>query len=269
MTAPFRDDSDSDVRYYDTPYGRFMSVTSCISHGVPKQILMRWAASETAKSALDSLPRLIRARTDEQKKSTLTYLRMASERKRDEAAELGSAVHNALEAHVLGTPMPEPTDEQRPFMWAFENFVRTWQPEWEAVELVLCNEHDEWAGASDFWAWLNMPTFGRVLVLGDYKTGKNIYPEIALQLAAYRRATHAFTRDGTEVPVPKADMAIGVHLRPDKYKRTGFRVLPIDTSDETYSYFLSAAHVARFTTAASKNVIGKFIEPGKDESHAG
>lgn len=261
MKAPKRDDAG----YYDTPYGRFMSVTTAIQYGVPKQFLVRWAASETAKAALDYLPRLIRARTEDDVKRETTFLRMASERKRDQAAELGTAVHAALEATVLEKPWPEPTEEQAPFLWAFSNFVQTWTPEWEAVELVLCNEQDKWAGTADFWAYLTIAGYGRVLVLGDYKTGKSIYPEAALQLSAYRRATHAFLRNGEEIEVPKAEHCVAVHLRPDKYKRTGFRVLPLNTSDATYAKFRHAQEVADYSVNVAPLLVGKAIEPTHEE----
>lgn len=256
--APMRNDNG----YYDTPYGMFRSVTTTISLGVPKgEILMRWAASETARSAVSSLPRLIAARTDEERASVMKYLRNAAERKRDAAADLGTAIHNAAEARVLGKPWPEPTEEEAPFLWAWDNFIRDWQPEWEAVELVVANPEFGYAGKTDWHAYINVPGLGRVLAVGDYKTGKNIYHEIGMQLSAYRRATVAWSSDGREFEPPVADYAVGVHLRPDKYKRTGYRVLPIRTDDFVFDAFLAAQRVADYMESISPSVVGKAIAP--------
>jgi hypothetical protein len=258
-TPPFRNDAG----FYETPYGSFRSVTTIIDLGVPKgEVLRRWAASETAKSAFERLPYLIGAsRDEEERKHAMTWLRNASERKRNQAADLGTAIHNAAEARVLGTPWPDPTEEEAPFLWAWDNFCRDWQPEWEAVELVVANPDEGYAGKTDWHAYVNIPDVGRVLCIGDYKTGKNIYPEIGLQLAAYRRAKVAWLRDGTEVVPPRADYAVGIHLRPDRYKRTGYRVLPVRTDDVVFEAFRHAIHVANFTADIAPTVVGKAISP--------
>lgn len=257
----FRDDSEED-RYYNTPYGRFMSVTTLIEHGVPKPVLMFWAASETAKAAFDALPRMLRARGEDARKEVLTWLRKASTRKRDTAAELGSAVHAAADAHVLGEPHPEPTEEQAPFIRAFLQFIEDFQPEFVATELLLCNEDAGYAGAADFYAYITLPDVGRVLVVGDYKTGKNVYPEVALQLCAYKHARHAFIPStGVEVEVPPATHAVVVHIRPDKHKRKGYAVYPVQIDGEVYEKFRHVIGVADFSTRVSKTVVGKRIDP--------
>lgn len=246
--------------YYNTPGGKFMSVTTILSNGVPKPALPHWAAREVARCAIDNLPKLARVRGRAAREEAYEWLRCAAETKRDTAADLGSAVHHAVEATILEQPMPEPTEEQAPFLQAFANFVADWSPEWEATEMVVAHPEDEWAGTADWWAYITLPDVGRVLVLGDWKTGKGVYAEAALQLAAYRRATVGWLKDGTEVIPPPAEHAVVVHLRPDKYPDRGYALIPLDTGDAAYAAFLSAKKVAIYTRGLAKTLVGDPID---------
>lgn len=260
---PMRDNNG----YYHMPDGRkLLSVTNIIELGVPKPNLVHWAAWEVSRCAMDYLPRLLRARGDEQRRAILGWLQKAAERRRDDAANLGSAIHDAAEAHILGTPWPEPTDEQRPYIEAFHRFCLRFRPQWEAAEMTLANLTDGWAGKADAWVWLAIPEIvpSPAMVLIDWKTGKNIYPEAALQLSAYNHAEIGFLRDGTQIIPPHADHAAVVHLRPSKYSKTGgYRVRPVDISEETYAAFLTAKRTAEeWVRGRSSEVLGKpYPEP--------
>jgi hypothetical protein len=245
--------------YYNTPGGKLMSVTTILSNGIPKPALVHWAASEVARSAVDNLPRLVRVRGSHQRDEAYDWLRKAAEQKRDTAANLGSAVHAAVESLILGEPRAEPTDEQRPFLAAFERFCVDWRPQWQTAELVVANPADGWAGTADWWATLD--GHGPAIVLGDWKTGKGVYAEAALQLSAYRRATVGWLKDGTEVEPPYATEAVVVHLRPDKYPDTGYRVIPLDTSDRVYAAFRSAQQVAQYVKGFADELVGEPLEP--------
>lgn len=245
--------------YYNTPVGKLMSVTTILGNGVPKPNLVPWAAGEVARSAVDNLPRLVRVRGAQQREAAYNWLRKAADTKRDTAAQFGSAIHAAVESLILGEPRVEPTDEQRPFLDAFERFCEDWRPQWETAELVVANPDDGWAGTADWWATLD--GHGPAIVLGDWKTGKGVYAEAALQLSAYRRATVGWLKDGTEVEPPFATEAVVVHLRPDKYPDTGYRVIPMDTSDQTYTDFRAAQAVAEYRTLRADTLVGDALEP--------
>lgn len=230
--------------YYVLPDGtHLMSVTTIIEHGIPKPGLVHWAAIEVARCALDAIPRLARLRGETAREDTYQWLRRAAERKRDEAADLGSTIHDHLEARVLGAPTPRPTDEQRPFIAAFDRFLDEHQPEFHAAEMVVANPDDGWAGKLD--VAMQLPRYGPAILLGDWKTGRKVYDEAALQLSAYRRASCGWLKDGTPVEPVATEAAVVVHIRPDVHEKTGgYRLYRADTSDDVYASFLAARDVA-------------------------
>ena len=238
--APIRDDEG----WYHLPDGTAcMSVTTLIEHGIPKPGLVHWAAIEVARCAISAIPQLSRLRGETARDDAYEWLRRAAERKRDEAAEFGGAIHDHVEARILGAPTPRPTDEQRPFIAAFDRFLDDHQPEFEATELVVANPADRWAGRLD--AIGKLPRYGDDLLTIDWKTGRKVYDESALQLSGYRRATVGWLKDGTPVEPPATTGGVVVHIRPDVHEKTGgYRLYRADTSDEVYASFLAARDVA-------------------------
>jgi hypothetical protein len=243
---------------YDTPYGTFRSVTTIIEGGVPKPALVPWSARTVAACAIDHLPYLSRVRGRPAREAAFTWLKGAADRQRDDAANLGSAVHRHAEARILGRPMPEPTEREAPILAGFERFLDDFKPSYEAAELIVANPADGWAGTCD--AWLRFRGLGFVMNIVDYKTGKGVWPEVALQLGAYSRATVAWTRSGVEVEPPRAERAWVLHLRPDKYPETGYALVPIDLDDEFYRQFREAQALDA-GRAAREQAIGDPVAP--------
>lgn len=231
--------------YYATPGGRYMSVTTILSNGVPKPALMHWAAFEAAQCAVDNIPDLVKARGESARMSMRQWIQHAAERKRDSAANLGSVIHGFLEAQILGEPTPEYTDEQRPFIDGFNQFLEDWQPEYEATELTVANPEHGYAGTLD--AKLRLPAIGADLLELDYKTGKSVYPEVGMQLAAYRRATIGWTKTGLEIVPPATAAAYVLHVRPKDMpggEERGYGLRPVKTDDTVFAKFLAAKEIA-------------------------
>lgn len=252
-TAPKRDRSG----YYTHPATgeRFMSVTTIIGLGVPKPALYHWAAFEAAQCAVDSIPDLVKARGESARMEMRQWIQHAAERKRDSAADLGSIVHGFLEAQILGQPTPTYTDEQRPFIDAFDRFLADWQPEYEATELTVASVEHGYAGTLD--AKLRLPRLPDELIAAghtagelvevDYKTGKAVYPEVGMQLAAYRRADVGWTKDGTQIVPPATSGALVLHLRPEHMpggEPRGYAIRPVRTDDAVFAKFLAAKQIA-------------------------
>lgn len=244
MTATAAAPMRNDEGYYVLDDGtHLMSVTTIIEHGIPKPGLVHWAAIEVARCAIEHIPQLTRLRGQTARDNYYEWLRRAAERKRDDAADLGTLLHDVYEARVLGAPTPRPTAEQRPFIAAFDRFLDDHQPVFQAAEMVVGHRGDRWAGKLDAAGVL--PRLGLQPQLIDWKTGRKVYDEAALQLSAYRRARCGWLRDGTEIEPPTTDGAVVVHVRPDVHeKHGGYRIYRADTSDDVYASFLAARDVA-------------------------
>lgn len=244
-------------------------VTTILSTGFPKPQLVFWAANLTAEDAFAHLPRLVAASLNPaDKEEAYDWLRKGHIRKKDERADIGGAVHDVIEAHVLGQPIPESflTDEEiAPYIDNFLRFVAEWEIEFEASEMVVGNLTDGWAGTLDYLFrsapiahLLKVPA--RTLFVGDTKTGgeldeKGVYPEAGAQMSAYRRAEVAWLRDGTQIPMPKVhDVGIVLHLRPE-----GYRPMPLKCGDDVYEVFRHVQAVAEFQRVLSKSVVGEAL----------
>ncbi|MFJ4847593.1 hypothetical protein [Streptomyces sp. NPDC088733] len=244
-------------------------VTTILSQGFPKPQLVFWAANLTAQDAFATLPKLVHASLrPADKEAAYDWLRKGHIRKKDERAEVGGAVHDVIEAHVLGQPIPASflSDEEiAPFIEHFLRFVTDWEIEFEASEMTVGNFADGWAGKLDYLfrsrliaQLLEVPP--RTLFIGDTKTGgeldeKGVYPEAGAQMSAYRRAEVAWLRDGTQIPMPKVhDIGIVLHLRPE-----GYRPMPLKCGDDVYEVFRHVQAVAEFQRELSKSVVGEAL----------
>jgi hypothetical protein len=284
---------------------RLRSVTTILSGGVPKPALMFWAASVCTESAIENLPGLVNASRDPQQLQEMRdYIKRAHTRKKDERAEVGSAVHLIIESRILGTPMPASVTigdaewgmdgpELRPFVENFVAFEKAWRPQWTASEMVVANAEHGYAGTLDYTI-AGTGLIGEMLrgrgyevprgvdLMGDTKTGgewdritsgghvHGVYPEAGLQMSAYRRAKVAWIRDGSRVDMPAtAEVGVVLHLRPE-----GYRLYPVRCGDLEYSYFRHAQMVdewsSRIASAkADEPVVGAALElPSADKAVA-
>lgn len=254
---------------------RLISVTTAIKKGAQVDF-SHWSAGLVAQTAMDNIPRLARVRGRAARAEMQDWLKRASERTRDEAARFGGLIHTVIEAKLLGTPMPEPTEAQRPYVDAFLRFYDRHEPKFEAAEMVVANPEDGWCGTLDAAAKLakfaaRHPEFdwAQGLLDLDWKTHrggkKGAYGENGLQLAAYRRATVAWLKDGTRVTPPATTGGVVIHLRPENYPDTGYRIVPLDTSDRVYEAFLATREKAlKWNMSLERNVVGDAIDPGDE-----
>lgn len=279
--------------YRDPDTGeKLRSVTTILGQGVPKEELVFWAGNLTAQSAIDNLPALVAASRIPAKRAEMyDWLRRAHTRKKDERADVGSAVHKIVEALLLELPLPDELlddDAMAPFLENFLAFVRDFEVTFEASEMVVANPGRGYAGTLDFLA-RSPELFANALLMGDTKTGgemctgdalcvrirpyqfkkcsgelhtiKGVYPEAGLQMSAYSHAEVCWLRDGQKVPMPVVhDVGIVLHLRPE-----GYLVHPARCGEDLFEVFADGARrVAEFTSQTSKSVLGDpFPMPAK------
>lgn len=284
---------------------RLRSVTTILSGGVPKPGLVFWAGDTCTDSAIENLPALVAAsRFPEQLTELRQWIRRAHTRKKDERAEVGSAVHTIIESRLLGTTPPSSVkvgDEEwaldgpelAPYLEQLQRFLDEWRPEFTASEMVVANPDDGYAGTLDYTI-KGDGLIGRALLargyqvdlgldlMGDTKTGgewgrltsaghvHGVYPEAGLQMSAYRRATVCWLRDGQRVPMPATnEVGVVLHLRPE-----GYRLYPAACGDLQYRYFRHAQMVdewsSRLASAkADEPIIGAALDlPVVDEAVA-
>jgi hypothetical protein len=270
-TGPDRIPKPSQGWYRDKVTGdKLRRVTTILSQGSTKgDVLALWAANLVAETALANLPRLVAASLyAEQRQEMYDWLRRAPTRKKDERADIGSAVHSIIEAHVLGQPIPaELTDnpEMAPYLRNFLQFVEEWQVTFEASEMVVGNRTAGYAGTLDYL--LRSPLIAAefeipasTVLMGDTKTGgeldvKGVYPEAALQMSAYRKAEVAWLRDGSTVPMPAThSTGVVLHLRPE-----GYRLIPVACGDDVFAAFRIVQQAADWVSGLSKTVVGQAL----------
>ena len=222
-------------------------VTTILSEGYPKPALINWAANATAGYAVDHWDELAAVTTSERLR-TLERARFAD---RDGAAVRGTTIHDLAYKLQAGKEIdvPEPLLGH---VDAYLRFTDEWQPQELIVETVIAHRTLRYCGTLDLVAGLND---GQVWLL-DYKTsGKGVYVDTALQLAAYRNAEIFVDHLGAEQPMPKVDACGVVWLRAD-----GYDLVPLDAGPAAWLAFMAARQVAQYRRNAS---VGEALEPPK------
>jgi len=250
------------------------SVTTIIGNGLPKPAIAGWQARSIAEYAVANwrqiggmLGAVRLSRTDDQGTfivsdpdavaAAVDWLKGAPWRESKRKMDIGSAVHAEAEAYVLGIPRPDPLPAIAPYLLSFRHFLEDFTPDFELTEATVYNVKEGYAGTLD--AVLRIG--GRQL-LADWKTGKDIYPDVALQLAAYERAEAILLPDGSSTPMPAIEGAIALHLRefdPAMPEDRGYSVIPVATGQPAWDAFRFCREVMRWMEDTSKGVLSQPI----------
>lgn len=224
-----------DHRYYFNGEGPKPSVTTILEI-LDKPALTTWKQQQVAKAmhhfALEGY--FDHPATgdfwDEERavKESLAWVRKT----RTDAASVGSGVHHladmALRASVSDPNAWKVDEGTQPYIDAYRAFSEAYMP-----SSFISSEKSVWSlnGYGGTYDLLMM--IDGELWLIDIKTGKGLYPEFALQLAAYRWADYIILPgDPTTYDMPHIDRTGVLHLRPDQYPQ-GYRLWEYPTSYET------------------------------------
>lgn len=235
-------------RYYPWDNDKYVSVTTAISEGVPKPGLNMWKIKNVAELAARNRKKL----------ATITRIPDAKEfilnlffKKQDNtAANLGSHVHSVCERIAKGEDTGDIQEAAVPYVNSFRQFIEDYSPEFVETEATVFSRTHGYAGTADAFIIID----GKLYVV-DYKTGKSVWPEVALQLAAYRHGDFFGRSDGTEDPIPKVDGALVLHIRPE-----GYTAIPVDAGADTFDTFLSALDIFRWQRIDGKHAMGEAWE---------
>jgi hypothetical protein len=215
-----------------------VGVTTAISKGLPKPALMYWAARCVAEEALNLAPDEWAALKNLQRPEAVDYLKKAPTRMRDDAAVRGTKVHNIAEKLTKGQEVDVP-EELRGHVESAMRFLDEWKVKPLLVENTVGSYRWGYGGTFDIVG--EVPDGRRILF--DYKTGKSgIWPDVALQLAAYRHADAYVAADGAEIPMKEVgiDECKAVWVRAD-----GYDVIPLITDGTVFKAFLHVLQVAK------------------------
>lgn len=255
MAEPKQARTDSSgKRFYGWKGESYWSVTTILS-AMPKPALPVWAAKVVAEYAVDHLDALSALERD----AALDLLKRVPDRQKNKGGEMGSAVHDAIEAYWTGRPKPVAPIDVRARMRAFHQFVGDYSPEFvpQMAEASVFNRTKKYAGTLDAILKIRLPRHRATRWLLDVKSGKGVYPEVGLQLAAYRYAEFIGMPDGSERKMPPVAGGLVLHLP----ESGGYLLREVRCDEMMLRVFEYVREVYRFQTEIRRSVFIQDYEP--------
>lgn len=237
------------------------SVTSAIGHGLPKPHLVGWAVKKTAEAAIRDHKIVGMFLEGQDKKSALDHLKGARWRDLNNKADRGTIVHAAVDAYIRGKAWTKEEleneireaelprsywDSTKGMVAGAMEFLWEHEPEILHNEVTVFSRDHHYGGTADIIARMKIGE-SKVPVVIDFKTSKDIYDEVALQLCAYSRANFVGGNDGSEREIIPGGEPIqhGVVVRPisnGTYEHAEFSL-----TDEVFEMFLACLKIHNAT----------------------
>jgi hypothetical protein len=273
----------SGARFYVNPATRisYPGVTSILSMQ-PKTFLGYWRSKMTAELAVNSFQFLQEMVERAGEQAAVDYLKGAADRYTKARASIGSEAHDLFERIIRGDRSlieRDPIDPTRflnslrkdlePYRANFVEFMEVVRPELVSAEDIAWSDTHEYAGSYDVIMRVQLSQDAEdnfyvdhvngkwYLLIGDWKTSKDTYPDVALQMAAYAHADKLISPDGRERPVPEFDGAAVLHITD-----TTWAFKPVKADREVFEYFLALRKMFNWDRSVSKDVIGRPIAKG-------
>lgn len=238
-------------------------VTTVTNNGVPKPQLIKWAADQTWKYAIDHWAELTELPLSE-RISRMEGARFDTLR---EASERGTEVHTQIVRYLAGEPV-EPPAGLEGHVDAAIAFVEAWQLDELLVETPVFSREWGYAGKPD--AVARLAGYPDDVWLLDWKThARGPFIESALQLAAYRYADFyvvdgELDEDGRVIEHPMGDLGITrtgiVHVKADEAL-----LYPFDAGADAFVVFGAVQQVAAFVGSTRESWIGDALRPPEPE----
>lgn len=250
-------------RFYVNPQTdvKVPGVTSVIQM-LPKPFLAFWNAKMVAELAVDSLP-FVEQMATRDRQGAIDYLKGAARRYTKARADVGSDAHDLFERLMRGEAVQRVHPDLEPYRRNFVDFQEKVNPELIRAEDIAWSDAHNYAGSFDgiLRVWLDED--GNIVpdrsgepheLIVDWKTSKDTYPDVALQMAAYAHADVIIDADGKRSPMPDFDGAAVLHITPEQW---AFK--PVNISAEVFGYFLHLREIFNWDREVSKTVIGRPI----------
>lgn len=263
MAVQTTDSTSRGPRHYfteDQPQRLYPSVTAIINM-LPKQdFLSRWNANMAADLALSSLD-ILPAMAQRDIKGAKQYLAGAAKRYGNDRAKIGSKAHVLFEKMIRGQDVGFVHPDMKPYVLHFAQFLDAVKPELVFAEDVAWSDTHRFAGSFDSLLRVRLDENGQVdqqgessLHVTDWKTGRNTYPDVSLQLTAYARADFIMAADGSTQPMPAVDGGFVLHITDEEWS---FK--PAEVSDRVFAQFLHLRETFKWDREIAKQVLGKPI----------
>ncbi len=195
--------------FYTYEGERYPGVTGILDILDKSGPLMGWAAKMTAEAAVEAaalLPGMLEVSGAD---GVIKFLTARRNWKLDEARDLGTDVHAMAELVVKGEPTPSMTETTRERVLHYAAWWKASGWTLRLAEAMVVFPTHRYGGTFDLLCY---DRDGRT-VLADIKTGKGVYREVALQLAAYGLAPIvAPTGSPKAYPMPKIDRYVVLHV---------------------------------------------------------
>jgi len=230
---------NSEHQYWFNGEGPLPSVTT-ILEVISKPAVGIFKAKEAARAIYRQAYRIGTDPEFEDEAESVAWALKESDKARDRAAEIGSSVH--ILADLLGASETasngwQLSEQEQPYVEAYRDFLGRY-----GRSSIVSSEHMVWSLDGYAGTYDQLMMIDGELWLIDIKTSAHgPYPEWGLQLAAYAWA-HWIIVPGQHAPhsMP-AVMRFGIlHLRPDLYPDTGWRLIEYPCTSRDYGAFLSA-----------------------------
>ena len=204
--------------------------------------LMSWAARQTAEAFLENLDTLPRLFDSVGREGVIKAMTSRSAWKNDEAKDLGTEVHDVADRINSGRELPpnlSPAAKARVEHYAEWLLASGWNV--KISEAYILSPTGGYGGTLDILA---RDRDGRA-VLADIKTGKGVYRETVLQLAAYGMA-ELIQPVGAEraFPMPQVDRYVVLHVT-----ATGVREIEVPIGDADRQAFYACMNLTAWSDA--------------------
>jgi hypothetical protein len=274
---------ENQTRIEDAEPLRLRSVTTTLKMGIGDgEGLIRWRHRVIATAAVDKRDSLEWRVRDDGRDETIDWLCGLPYRRSEKAKLRGSSVHAIAEKLALGID-PGPIDEEyRPYAEQLARWLRKWQPRYLMAEAPVYNLSYGYAGTLDGV----MEVGGRTVVF-DYKTtevgpsdgkARPPWPEVALQLCAYRNAQlvgliseqryddrsnryYLYDQTAHHEPMPPTNGALCIVISPyDCFAHA------IATGPKVWEAWQHVSALADWSQEGVKSVIGARLDAEEPES---
>lgn len=242
------------TRTYTHPLtGQTVPSVTTVLQVINKPALKAWTAKTVAEYAVDYQP----SWTGLPRNDAVDIIKKAATNYSQEAADAGTDVHEYAEKYLLNKT-PDPNHQFVELAGnAYHNIrtiIETVKPEVITLECTAWNEQLGYAGSFDGLHLIDHNDGnGPVLTLTDIKTNTAVFADMALQLAAYKYATHIILDDGNQIPMPKVARCQIWHAP----KIGEGRAVDITVDYDEFAAFTAALDLWKWQQERAKQVVPK------------